>query len=100
MEAKDEGLRSLIVQELEYMQALWGMYTDRVCPAAPSWLAPYPYSPATFLDTLFGMYGQWLNEAVWQKWLCVHMYVDAKSQFTGIFLQYQPCHGWLCAAQG
>ncbi len=36
------------------MGALWRMYTDRVCPVLPSWLAPYPYSPATFSDTLIG----------------------------------------------
>ena len=54
VETKDERLRSLVAQELGYMQALWWMYTDRVCPVPPVWLAPFSYSPATFSDTLFG----------------------------------------------
>lgn len=54
VEATDEGLRLLVVQELDYMHTLWWMYMNRVCPALPSWLAPYPYNPVSFLDTLEG----------------------------------------------
>ena len=68
VEAEDEGLRSLIAQELSYMQALWWMYTDRVCPAPPVWQAPFSYSPATFSDTLIGM-STMGNDFFFKEWL-------------------------------
>lgn len=60
---RNEGLRLLIAQELSYMQALWWMYTGRVCPVPPVWLAPFSYSPATFSDTLFGA-------MTMSRWVC------------------------------
>ena len=51
---QEEHVRPFVVDELRYIGTLWRMYTDRVCPVPPLWLAPYPYSPATFTDTLIG----------------------------------------------
>lgn len=56
IETQEENIRPLVVDELRYIGTLWRMYTDRVCPVLPSWLAPYPYSPATFSDTLIGAF--------------------------------------------
>lgn len=52
---EDASARFLVQDELRYMGALWTMYEDRTCPVLPFWQAPYPYSPATFVDTLLGM---------------------------------------------
>ncbi|CAM9853566.1 unnamed protein product [Ascophyllum nodosum] len=38
--------------ELRYMRTLWQMYTERICPVLPWWMAPYRYSPSDFKDSL------------------------------------------------
>lgn len=54
MEDAAEDVRVVIREELRYMGALWGMYMNRTCPVLPPELAPSPYTPSTFSDTLTG----------------------------------------------
>lgn len=54
LEEAEERVRLIVLEELRYMGVLWGMYMDRTCPVLPPELAPFPYNPGTFSDSLLG----------------------------------------------